>query len=162
MHKKCHNPRNQALSNDNRHCPFSSQLPLDRSNCGNTRCIYKSENTKSAAAVSGVIAARRFAVSPNRIDKVDTTLSFAINPVMSAVEIRQSPNPRGANTGAISPAAAARRLSYESVTTFKCKSKVCKNQMIIVARKIMVNALCKKSFAFSHRSCATFFAPGIR
>ena len=31
---------------------------------------------------------------------METTLSFAIKPVIRAVEIRQSPNPIGANTGA--------------------------------------------------------------
>ena len=38
-------------------------------------------------------------------------LSFAINPVINAVEILQSPNPSGANTGAITPAAIASILS---------------------------------------------------
>lgn len=64
--------------------------------------------------------------------------------------------------GAMIPATTARILSLESATTFMCKLNVCRNQMIIVAKKITVNALCKKSFAFSHRSCPTFFAPGIR
>ncbi len=42
------------------------------------------------------------------------------------------------------------------------QSKLCRNQTTIVAMKITVNALCRKSFAFSHRSCPTFFAPGRR
>ena len=99
---------------------------------------------------------------PNKTDSVDTTLSFAINPVMSAVEIRQSPKPSGQKSGAITPAAIARILSFESVTTFSRMSNVCKNHITIVAIKITVNALWRKSFAFSYKSCATFFAPGIR
>ena len=86
------------------------------------------------------------------MDSVATTLSFAMKPVIRAVEIRQSPNPSGVKTGAINPATAARILFWESVTRFRCRSKVCKNQMTIVARKITVKALCRKSFAFSHKS----------
>ena len=89
-------------------------------------------------------------------------LSFAIKPVRRAVEILQSPNPSGLNTGAITPARDASILLWESFTTFKRMSNVCKNQMAIVAIKITVNALCKKSFAFSHKSWHTFLAPGIR
>ena len=56
----------------------------------------------------------------------------------------------------------ARILFFESVTMFSCRSNVCRNQMTTVATKITVNALCRKSLDFSHRSCATFFSPGIR
>ena len=34
--------------------------------------------------------------------------------------------------------------------------------MTMVAAKITVKAFCKKSRAFSHSSCATFFRPGRR
>lgn len=54
-----------------------------------------------------------------RTDKVDTTLSFAINPVRSAVDIFQLPNPKGTNIGVIIPASAASILSLESVTILK-------------------------------------------
>lgn len=40
-------------------------------------------------------------------DRVDTTLSFAINPAIRAVDILQSPNPSGANKGAMNPAMTA-------------------------------------------------------
>ncbi len=40
-----------------------------------------------------------------------------------------------------------------------CRSKFCKNQMTMVAAKMTVKAFCKKSRAFSHSSCATFFRP---
>ena len=47
-------------------------------------------------------------------------------------------------------------------TTLRCVPKVCKNQITIVATKMTVNARCRKSFALSHKSCPTFFAPGMR
>ena len=77
-------------------------------------------------------AATRLAVDPNSTDSVDTTLSFAMTPVTSAVEMRQSSNPSGANTGAIHPATTASMLSAESATTFSPKSNVCRNQMTMV------------------------------
>lgn len=51
-----------------------------------THGVYSRQKTSRLPAVSGVIAARRFAVFPNSTDSVDTTLSLAINPVISAVE----------------------------------------------------------------------------
>ena len=39
-----------------------------------------------------------------------TTLSFAIKPLMSEVQIRQSPRPMGRSSGAIHPASRARIL----------------------------------------------------
>ena len=82
--------------------------------------------------------------------------------VMSAVEMRQSPKPSGWKIGAMLPATSANMLFCESETMLSCKLKFCKNQMIMVARKITVKARCKKSFAFSHKSCMTFFNPGRR
>ena len=54
----------------------------------------------------------------------------------------------------------ARRLPALSVTTFSRVSKLCRNQMTIVARKMTVNARSRKSFAFSHRSSATLLTDG--
>ena len=113
-----------------------------------------------AAAVAADSAVLIF--PPNSTPRVEATLSFAINPVMSAVHMRQSPMPSGLNIGAIQPAMIASILSEESLTRLRCRSKLCRNHTTIVARKITVNALCKKSFAFSHKSCSTFFAPGKR
>ena len=45
---------------------------------------------------------------------------------------------------------------------FRCRSKVCKNQITSVAMKITVKARCRKSFALSQSRCPTFLAPGIR
>ena len=76
-----------------------------------THGVYKRQNTRRLAADTGVIQPSNAAVCPNNTDSVDTTLSFAINPVISAVDILQSPNPIGAKTGAITLATVARILS---------------------------------------------------
>ena len=127
-----------------------------------THGVYRRQKVRRQTAARGVSTSVRAAVLPNKMDSVETTLSFAIKPVTRAVENLQSPKPRGLNTGATSPATTARILSLESVTIFRCRSKVCKNQITIVATKITVKALCRKSFAFSQSSCPTFFAPGRR
>ena len=51
---------------------------------------------------------------PNRTSRVDTTLSFAMNPLMNDVTILQSPSPRGLKMGANIPATMASMLSSES------------------------------------------------
>ena len=76
-----------------------------------THGVYRRQNTSSAAPASVEMSEVSEAVVPNKIDNVDTTLSLAINPVINAVEIRQSPNPSGAKTGAIAPAIPARMLA---------------------------------------------------
>ena len=91
-----------------------------------------------------------------------TTDSLAIKPVTSAVAQRQSPKPSGANTGAMSRPSIASRLRALSETTFSCASKLCKNHTAMVAKKMTVNARCKKSFALSHSRSATLFALGRR
>ena len=127
-----------------------------------THGVYKRQNTSNENAAADERAAVSKAVEPNRMVNVETTLSFAIKPHIRAEETLQSPKPRGLKTGAINPAIIAKILSLESVTTFSLKSKVCKNQMTTVATKIIVNAFWRKSFAFSHKRCTTFFAAGIR
>ena len=97
---------------------------------------------------------------PSRISSVLTTDSFAMKPEMSAAAQRQSAKPRGAKTGAMRCPIMARRLPALSVTTFSRVSKLCRNQMTIVARKMTVNARSRKSFAFSHRSSATLLTDG--
>ena len=73
-----------------------------------THGVYRSEKTRSAAAEADVIAD----VTPfsNRTPRVDTTLSFAIKPDISAVHILQSPSPTGAIRGARNPATFASML----------------------------------------------------
>ena len=120
------------------HFPPSSRL-IDATAA--THGVYKRQNTNNEAAVNGVSMLNNIVFDGMSTDNVDTTLSFAINPVISAVEILQSPNPNGLKIGAIIPATEARILFWESATILKCKSNVCKVQITIVAIKIMVKAL---------------------
>ncbi len=94
--------------------------------------------------------------------RVDTTDSLAVSPVISAVEARQSLKPSGANSGAIQEPREARMLDALSGTRLKRQSKLCKNQMISEATKIIVNALWRKSLAFSHICSRTLLGEGIR
>ena len=108
-------------------------------------------------------AADIFAVfEPVRTAKVLTTASFALNPVSNAVEARQSPKPSGAKMGAIQRPIPANMLSSPAETGFKRTSKLCKNQMMMVATKITVKARVKKSFALSHSSMPTLLGLGSR
>ena len=93
---------------------------------------------------------------------VDTTASFAVKPVISAVDMRQSLKPRGAKTGEIIFPIAASILCELSATTFRRVSKLCRNQMMIDAVNITVNALVRKSFALSHISRQTLLGEGRR
>ena len=52
-----------------------------------THGVYKRLNTGRETAASGEIAASRLSVEPNNIESVETTLSFAMNPVISAIKI---------------------------------------------------------------------------
>lgn len=87
---------------------------------------------------------------PNNTLSVDTTASFAVIPVTRAVEILQSANPSGLKIGASKWPSMARRLFALSVTTFNRLSNVCRNQIIIDARKIIVNALLRSPLPFPH------------
>ena len=93
---------------------------------------------------------------------METTLSLAMNPLTREVTIRQSPRPAGLNSGTRKPEITARILSLEFVTRFSSKSKLCRNQTTMVATRITENALCRKSFAFSQRSCRTLRGLGRR
>ena len=89
------------------HCPITtpaaqrapSSLFIDA--MAATHGVYKRQNARRLAAPMGVRIVVSDTAFPKRTDNVDTTLSFAIKPVISAVEILQSPNPSGTNTGAI-------------------------------------------------------------
>ena len=94
--------------------------------------------------------------------RVDTTLSLAVKPVMRAVEARQSLNPKGPKRGAKIPPSAASKLSPGVATTFRRASNVCRNQMMMEARKMTVKAFCKKPLAFSQIRCPTLLALGRR
>ena len=80
-----------------------------------TQGVYNKLNTKSDAAATGDIT---LPIAPSyRISNVDTTLSFAIKPLIREVTIFQSPRPSGTNSGEITPAIVARMLSCEFSTS---------------------------------------------
>ncbi len=129
--------------------------------------VYKSVNTRKDKAESGVnsapSAAPRFAVLvPSSTARVDTTASLAVKPEISAVATRQSLKPKGLKITEINWPTSARRLSALSVTTLSLASNVCRNQMMMVARKMTVKARSRKSRAFSHSSRPTLLAEGMR
>ena len=98
----------------------------------------------------------------SRTCNVDTTVSFARKPVISDTVIRQSLNPNGLKIGAIMLAIFARIDCSTLLTICKLYEKFCKNHTAIEAMNIMPNALCKKSLAFSHKSCDTVLILGKR
>ena len=161
MNCECRKPCDHTLADDNKKRPFSAKLPLDRCNRSHTGSIQQAKYEKRRSSCRRDRSKKRFRSAEQHRQRRDNTF-FAINPVTSAVDIRQSPNPSGAKTGERAPAIIAKILSFESVTIFRLVSKLCKNQITIVARKITVNARCRKSRAFSQSSWPTFFAPGIR
>ena len=122
--------------------------------------VYSRLNTSRDAAASG--DSRVAMLPPNSTSSVATTLSLAMKPLRSAVQMRQSPRPSGANSGTSTPATMASILSAESDTMFRCRSKLWRNHTTTVAMRMTEKARCKKSLAFSHRSCATFLMLGRR
>ena len=68
------------------------------------------------AAARGVMTACTPPSALYRISMTETTLSFAIKPLIRDVTILQSPRPKGVNIGAITPATVARILSREFST----------------------------------------------
>ena len=114
-----------------------------------TQGVYNRENTKNTNAVNFVNKVGSKSVSPPiKTVNVLTTFSFAIKPVKKAVEILQSQIPSGLKIGTIKFPSIASKLSAEFVTIFNFASNVCKNQMMIVATKMTVNAFVIKSLAF--------------
>ena len=120
--------------------------------------VYNKLNTSMLAAESGESDVVTF--PSNNMFIVETTLSFAIKPLKSDVQILQSPSPIGVRNGTKKLAIKPNILSAESSTRLSFKSKLCKNHTAIVAIKIIVNAFCRKSFAFSQSNCITFLALG--
>ena len=113
---------------------------------------------KAAAAEMTLVSA----TPPKSTSTVLTTLSLARKPPTRAVATRQSLKPRGWNIGATTDAMCPNMLSDWSSTILKLKEKLCKNHITMVAQKMTVNALCKKSRAFSHNSRRVVRIPGIR
>ncbi len=89
------------------HCPSTtyaahfapSSLLIDA--IAATHGVYNRQKTKRLAAATGVIAPVSSAVLPKSTESVDTTLSFAINPVISAVQTSSSFRIQSENTGAM-------------------------------------------------------------
>ena len=132
-----------------------------------THGVYNNVKTRKEAALAVVnkepnTAGKAVEVVFISTVKVDTTASLAVKPVINAVAARQSPKPSGANIGAIILPTFASILNELSSTTFSRVSKLCKNQIMIDAKKIMVNALVKKSLALSHINNNTLLALGSR
>ena len=76
-----------------------------------TQGVYNNVNIKNTKAVKGVNNVDKADVlPPNKTVNVLTTLSFAVKPVINAVEILQSPKPRGINKGDINPPMLANML----------------------------------------------------
>ena len=105
--------------------------------------VYSSVNTRKLITERPVNIVES-AAPPNRICSVLTTDSFAIKPEIREVAQRQSAKPNGANSGAIHRLMRATTLSALSATTFSLISKLWRNQITMVARKITVNARFKK------------------
>lgn len=145
MYDQCSHPGNHTLPYHNTNSPFAAHFTFDRSDSRHTWCIEQTEYQQRCCC-QRVSTEAIFPLKST--SRVDTTLSFAINPLIRAVQILQSPSPIGLNIGARTPATIARILSAESFTRFKCRSKLCRNQIIIDASRIIENALCRKSLLF--------------
>ena len=105
---------------------------------------------------------RTAVVEPISTVMVLTTLSLARKPPTRAVARRQSPKPNGEKTGATTDATLPNMLCDWSSTICILKEKLCRNHITIVAQKMTVNALPRKSFVFSHSSIAVLRMVGIR
>lgn len=144
-------------------------LPISRLHAATaaTHGVYNKVNIKNDAALAVVnklpkTVGKAVDVVFNKTVSVDTTASLAVKPVINAVAARQSPKPSGAKTGAITRPTLASILNELSSTTFNLASKLCKNQMMIDARNIIVNAFVRKSLALSHINKITLLALGRR
>ena len=126
-HQQSAQPCHGALVHHHDDRPLVAQLPLDRGHCRDAG-VYSRQNTSRGAACAGVRAADSAASEPKRMSSEDTTLSFAMKPVMRAVEMRQSAKPKGPNSGAMSPAMRARMLACGSAVSRSCRSKFCKTR----------------------------------
>ena len=81
--------------------------------------VYRRQNTRSDNAARGEMIEVIAVEAPRRTEMVETTLSFAMNPVNNAAAMRQSPNPSGLNIGAMKPAIRERMLRDESSIRFR-------------------------------------------
>ena len=130
-------------------------------------------NVRNDSAASGEKSWLSAVGSANALAPVSTanelmTASLAMNPVINAVDARQSEKPSGANTGEINRPTAASMLFALSATTLKRQSNVCRNQMMSVAIEDDRERAREKVFRFvpqqpQHRfsagNCGSWAAP---
>ena len=76
-----------------------------------TQGVYSRQNTSREAAEAALIAASMPPCAPKSTSSTETTLSFAMNPLIREVTILQSPSPSGLNIGTSNPDMAAKMLS---------------------------------------------------
>lgn len=145
MYDQRSHPGNHTLPYHNTNSPFAAHFTFDRSDSRHTWCIEQTEYQQGCCCQRSQY---RGNISTEKYFQSRYHAFFAINPLIRAVQILQSPNPIGLNIGARTPATIARILSAESFTRFKCRSKLCRNQIIIDASRIIENALCRKSLLF--------------
>ena len=157
-----------ATTHATEHCRTTTPTVLSRESSSRrmvamaaTHGVYSSVNTRKLTA-ERVVSSDEMAAPPSSTCSVLTTDSLAMKPEMSAVAQRQSPKPSGRKMGARNCPMSASKLLALSATTFRRVSKLWRNQMMIVARKMTVNARWRKSFAFSQSSSATLLSPGMR
>ena len=161
-------PEGFQVSAATAHCPnttYSAHLcPSSRRTAATaaTQGVYSRLNTSSVRAEIPVMAAFTPPCCRKSTPSTDTTLSFAMKPLISDVTIRQSPSPNGTNSGVIRLAIPASMLPDGSGTGSSLKSKLWSSQTAIAATSITENALCRKSFDFSHSSCMVLRRLGSR
>ena len=120
-----------------------------------TQGIYKTVNTKKVNELKGVKIVIRALFKDVKweddvkTERVETTVSLAVIPVINAVEALQSSKPNGLNNGEkIVPIDA--KILWELFSTISnWKLKLCKNQIIIDDNKITVKALWTNPLALS-------------
>ena len=132
--------------------------------CAATHGAYSAVNTRKLAAAAGENAPGSAAVRspPSSTPSVDSTVSLASSPVMSAVAARQSPKPSGANTGASACPATASRLSPALAATRHVGVNVRSTHTPTLAARMTVNARARNSFVRTHIRRSTLRASGQR
>ena len=120
-----------------------------------TQGIYKTVNTKKVNELKGVKIVIRALFKDVKweddvkTERVETTVSLAVIPVINAVEALQSSKPNGLNNGEKMVPIDAKILWELFSTISNWKLKLCKNQIIIDDNKITVKALWTNPLALS-------------
>ena len=110
--------------------------------------IYKLANTTYVIADNVVNAAAIPTSPPYKTIKLDTTISFAKNPLIRLLVACHDPNPSGENTGAITDAMILKKLSFES-TSIPAGPMLLNSHKIILPINMKLPAFLIKRFAFS-------------